>query len=173
MLLDISPLCLYHNVPMILAQERRDPERILDPTYHWYACSIRGCLLRYDMGRGTTRSSMMIGIPLQRTRNHVMSVPTVFIWQSAEERLGIRSGFARMRNVLLTGGHSSSRYMRSVRWHVAVLPQLHSRIGAARCHCFFWKAEVSRKNVAARVRGRSAEPERRVSSAEQTSTLCQ
>jgi hypothetical protein len=52
MLLDISPLCLHHNVPMILAQEKRDPERILDPTYHWYACSIRGCLLRYDMGHG-------------------------------------------------------------------------------------------------------------------------
>ena len=37
-----------------------------------------------------------------------MSVPTVFIWQSAEEPLGIRFGFARMRNVLLIGGHSSS-----------------------------------------------------------------
>jgi hypothetical protein len=52
MLLDISLLCLYHNVPMIVAQEKRDPERILDPTYHWYACSVRGCVLRYDMGRG-------------------------------------------------------------------------------------------------------------------------
>ena len=52
MLLDISPLCLYHNVPMMLDEEKRDPERILDPTYHWYACSVRGCLLRYDMGLG-------------------------------------------------------------------------------------------------------------------------
>jgi hypothetical protein len=52
MLLDVSPLCLYHNVPMILAQEKRDPERILDPIYYWYACSVRGCNLRYDMGHG-------------------------------------------------------------------------------------------------------------------------
>ena len=33
-----------------------------------------------------------------------MSVPTVFIWQSSEERLGIRSGFARTRGVRLTSG---------------------------------------------------------------------
>ena len=32
MLLAISPPCLYHNVPMMLAEEKRDPERILDPT---------------------------------------------------------------------------------------------------------------------------------------------
>jgi hypothetical protein len=52
MLLDISPLCLYHNVPMMIAQAERDPERILDPIYYWYACSVRGCHLRYDTGRG-------------------------------------------------------------------------------------------------------------------------
>ena len=173
MLLNISPLCLYHNVPMILAQERRDPERILDPTYHWYACSIRGCLLRYNMERGATRSSMTIGIPLQRTRNHVMSVPTVFIWQSAEERLGIRFGFARMRNVLLIGGHSSSPIYEVGALVCRGFPTAPFPNRCTRCHSFFWKAEVSRKNVAARVRGMSAEPERRVSSAEQTSSFCQ
>ena len=52
MLLDISPLCLYHNVPMMLAREKRDPERILDPVYYWYGCSVRNCNLRYDMTHG-------------------------------------------------------------------------------------------------------------------------
>ena len=85
MLLDISPLCLYHNVPMILAKEKRDPARILDPTYHWYACSIRGCLLRYDMGRGYHTLEHDDLILPQRTGNDVMSVPTVFIWRSAEQ----------------------------------------------------------------------------------------
>jgi hypothetical protein len=32
MLLDISPLCLYHNLPMTLAQEKRNPERFFEPT---------------------------------------------------------------------------------------------------------------------------------------------
>jgi hypothetical protein len=52
MLLDISPLCLYHNLPMALAQEKRNPERLFEPTYYWYACSVRGCNQRYDMGHG-------------------------------------------------------------------------------------------------------------------------
>ncbi len=52
MLLDISPLCLYHNVPMLLAEEKRNPERILDPAYYYYSCSVRGCNLRYDMTHG-------------------------------------------------------------------------------------------------------------------------
>jgi hypothetical protein len=39
MLLDISPLCLYHNVPMIL-------------THYWFDCPLNGCNQRYDMGRG-------------------------------------------------------------------------------------------------------------------------
>lgn len=52
MLLDISPLCLYHNVPMLIAQAERDPERILDPIHYWYACSVRGCHLGYDTEHG-------------------------------------------------------------------------------------------------------------------------
>ena len=39
MLLDISPLCLYHNIPMIL-------------THYWFDCPLNGCNQRYDMGRG-------------------------------------------------------------------------------------------------------------------------
>jgi hypothetical protein len=39
MLLDISPLCLYHNVPMILTQ-------------CWFACLLSNCNQRYDMGNG-------------------------------------------------------------------------------------------------------------------------
>jgi hypothetical protein len=39
MLLDISPLCLYHNIPMIL-------------THYWFDCPLNGCTQRYDMGRG-------------------------------------------------------------------------------------------------------------------------
>jgi hypothetical protein len=50
--LDISPFCLYHNVPMMIAQAERDPERILDPIYYWYVCSVRGCHLRYDTEHG-------------------------------------------------------------------------------------------------------------------------
>ena len=40
MLLDISPLCLYHNVPMTLAREKRDPERILDPIEAGLYCFV-------------------------------------------------------------------------------------------------------------------------------------
>ena len=39
MLLDISPLCLYHNIPMIL-------------THYWFDCPLNGCNQRYGMGRG-------------------------------------------------------------------------------------------------------------------------
>jgi len=52
MLLDILPLCLYHNLPMILAQETRHPRRFLEQTYHWFSCPVQGCYQRYDMGHG-------------------------------------------------------------------------------------------------------------------------
>jgi hypothetical protein len=59
-------------------------------------------LLRHEMGRGYHTIEHDDLDPPQRTRNHVMSVPAVFMWRSAEERLGIRSGFARTRSVRLT-----------------------------------------------------------------------
>ena len=52
MRLDISPLCLYHNRPMALAQEVRHPRRYLEETYHWFACLVDGCKQCYDMGKG-------------------------------------------------------------------------------------------------------------------------
>jgi hypothetical protein len=109
MLLDISPLCLYHNVPMIVAQEKRDPERILDPTYHWYACSVRGCILRYDTRRGYHTIEHDDLDPFATNRTPVMSVPIVFIWQSVEERLEILSGFARTRSVPQINGSRNSQ----------------------------------------------------------------
>ena len=35
MLLDISPLCLYHNVPMMLAEEKRDRNEFLWAAQCW------------------------------------------------------------------------------------------------------------------------------------------
>src|SRR5579862_4638642 len=55
----------------------------------------------------TTHSTMTIWIPLQRINNHVMSVPTVFIWRSAEERLGRRSGCARTKSVRQISGRAN------------------------------------------------------------------
>lgn len=52
MLLDIFPLCLYHNLPMILTQQTLHPRRFLEETYFWFSCSVQGCNQRYDMGRG-------------------------------------------------------------------------------------------------------------------------
>jgi uncharacterized protein CbrC (UPF0167 family) len=51
MLLDISPLCLYHNVPMILAQEALHT-LLHEETYPWFDCPVIGCKQRYDMKRG-------------------------------------------------------------------------------------------------------------------------
>ena len=50
--LDIRPLCLYHNIPMIPTQERRHPRRFLDETYYWFFCSVPGCNQHYDMEHG-------------------------------------------------------------------------------------------------------------------------
>jgi hypothetical protein len=52
MLLDIPPLCLYHNQPMILTQETLHPRSLFGETYHRFACSVYGCNQRYDMGNG-------------------------------------------------------------------------------------------------------------------------
>jgi hypothetical protein len=52
MLLDISPLCLYHNVPMIPVQETLHPRQFFGETHYWFACSVYGCNQRYDMERG-------------------------------------------------------------------------------------------------------------------------
>src|SRR5215468_9115369 len=52
MLLDISPLCLYHNQPMVLTQQTLHPRRFLGETYHWFVCSAYGCNHRYDARRG-------------------------------------------------------------------------------------------------------------------------
>ena len=52
MLLDISPLCLYHNEPMILTQKTLHPRRFLEENCHWFACPVHDCNQRYDTGRG-------------------------------------------------------------------------------------------------------------------------
>jgi hypothetical protein len=52
MLLDISPLCVYHNLPMILTQETLHPRRFLEETYYWFACPARDCNQRYDIDHG-------------------------------------------------------------------------------------------------------------------------
>lgn len=53
MLLNISPLCLYHNLPMILIQQTLHPRRLFDAQAHrWFDCPARSCNQRYDMGRG-------------------------------------------------------------------------------------------------------------------------
>jgi hypothetical protein len=52
MLLNISPLCLYHNVPMILTQETLHPRRLFEETHYWFACPVRDCNQRYDTGHG-------------------------------------------------------------------------------------------------------------------------
>jgi hypothetical protein len=50
--LDIFPLCLYHDLPMIPTQETRHPRRFLEETYYCFSCSVPGCNQRYDMERG-------------------------------------------------------------------------------------------------------------------------
>ena len=52
MFLDICPLCLYHNQPMILTQQTLHPRRFLDETYYWFACPVQDCHQRYDTKRG-------------------------------------------------------------------------------------------------------------------------
>ena len=52
MLLDISPLCLYHNKPMILTQDTLHPRRVFQQTDHWFVCPVYGCSQRYDMKHG-------------------------------------------------------------------------------------------------------------------------
>jgi len=68
MLLDISPLCLYHNIPMILTQETLHPRRFLEETYYWFACPVRDCNQRYDMGHGyyVVRESAVEDAPYQQ-----------------------------------------------------------------------------------------------------------
>ena len=50
--LDIRPLCLYHDLPMIPTQETRDPRSFPGKRYYWFWCSVPGCNQRYDMERG-------------------------------------------------------------------------------------------------------------------------
>jgi len=52
MLLGISPLCLYHNIPMLLIEQTVHPRRFLEQTYYWFACPVGDCNQRYDMGHG-------------------------------------------------------------------------------------------------------------------------
>jgi hypothetical protein len=52
MLLDISPLCLDHNQPMILTRETLHPRSFFGETYHWFVCSVYGCNQYYDIGNG-------------------------------------------------------------------------------------------------------------------------
>ena len=52
MLPNISPQCLYHNMPMVLFEQTLHPRRDFAETYHWFACSVSGCKQRYDVGHG-------------------------------------------------------------------------------------------------------------------------
>ena len=52
MLVDISPLCLYHNQPMILTQQTLHPRHFREETCHWFACPVHDCNQRYDTKRG-------------------------------------------------------------------------------------------------------------------------
>ena len=49
---NISPLCLYHNRPMILNERTLHPRRFLEETYHWFACPVHDCNERYDTEHG-------------------------------------------------------------------------------------------------------------------------
>ena len=50
--LDIRPLCLYHDLPMIPTQETRHPRSFLEETYYCFFCSVPGCNHHYDMEQG-------------------------------------------------------------------------------------------------------------------------
>ena len=50
--LDIRPLCLYHDLPMIPTQETRHPRSFLEETYYCFFCSVPGCNQHYDMEHG-------------------------------------------------------------------------------------------------------------------------
>ena len=52
MLPNISPQCLYHNLPMVLVQQTLHPRNSFEETYQWFACSVPGCNQRYDVGHG-------------------------------------------------------------------------------------------------------------------------
>lgn len=52
MLLAVSPLCLYHNIPMLLIEQTVHPRRFLEQTQYWFGCPAGGCNQRYDMGHG-------------------------------------------------------------------------------------------------------------------------
>jgi hypothetical protein len=50
--LDIRPLCLYHDLPMIPTHETRHPRSFLEETYYCFFCSVPGCNQHYDMEHG-------------------------------------------------------------------------------------------------------------------------
>ena len=52
MLLDISPLCLYHNQPMNLTEDTLHPRPVFQGTHHSFVCPVYGCNQRYDMKHG-------------------------------------------------------------------------------------------------------------------------
>jgi hypothetical protein len=52
MLFGISPLCLHHNIPMLLIEQTVHPRRFLEQTYYWFACPVCHCNQRYDIGHG-------------------------------------------------------------------------------------------------------------------------
>ena len=50
--LDIRPLCLYHDLPMIPTQETRHQRSLLEEMYYCFTCSVPGCNQHYDMEHG-------------------------------------------------------------------------------------------------------------------------
>ena len=50
--LDIRPLCLYHDLPMIPTQETRHQRSFLEERYYCFSCSVPGCNQHYDMEHG-------------------------------------------------------------------------------------------------------------------------
>jgi hypothetical protein len=98
MLLDISPLCLDHNQPMILIQETLHPKRVFQGTYHWFACSVYGCNQRYDMKHGYY--VMREGTFEDATNNNrVQPVPFVSTWRSVAQRWRTQFGSAQTKRV--------------------------------------------------------------------------
>jgi hypothetical protein len=91
MLLDISPLCLDHNQPMILTRETLHPRSFFGETYHWFVCSVYGCNQYYDIGNGycVMRDAQSKTPP---TNNRVRTVGFFFIWATAAQRWRTQCG---------------------------------------------------------------------------------
>jgi len=103
MLLGISPLCLYHNIPMLPVEQTLHPRRFLEQTYYWFACPVGDCNQRNDMGHGyhTLIHGKLDDTPDKQPCPEC-SFP--FMWPSSEQHWQIRCGSAQTKIVCLIGG---------------------------------------------------------------------